>query len=381
MSGQPPGPRSNGPWWRALPALETRVPCGPDTHPVRWQDGVLGLPAHPDPEGEVVLAALGGEKAGCIEVAAAWHQHADDLGVMAVGPRDPADSVNVSWEDVQEFREAGPGRFGGRITRPHSQPMRRPGPPAGGTGLPPAGGSKFSAAAGAGLFPAGSRRVPRRPIPAGQAEEPERIRAERLGLLSLLALGPEFQMVLSGTVAAAWADGGPRARERHAHRAALEAALTGRLAPAAARWLGIDPDQVDARLHDGPGWGGLELSGTGAARHLRAALPAGWLAAVWACGLTVAGGHLVVAVQQAAWPDATVLAVPEPGRDPVLLSVRAGEEAGRKAGQNAGQNADKNAGPSGDRAHWEVTGVPPAATGGPDEPPRPSPRPSRGEAD
>jgi hypothetical protein len=312
-----------------------------------------------------VLAALGGEKPGCIEVAAAWHRRASDLGVMAVGPRDPADSVNVSWEDVQEFRSGGPSRYGGRSTRPHSQPMRRPGPPAGGSGL----------------WPAGAQRAPRRPIPASRADELERIRAERLGLLSLLALGPEFQMVLSGTVAAAWADGGPRARERHAHQAALEAALTGRLAPAAARWLGIDPDQVDAHLHDGPGWGSLELNGTGAARHLRAALPAGWLAAVWACGLTVAGGHLVVAVQQAAWPDATVLAVPEPGRDPVLLSVRAGEEAGRKAGQNA----DKNAGPSGDRAHWEVTGVQPAATGGPDEParpsPRPSPRPSRGEAD
>ena len=63
------------PWWRALPAVETWVPCGDGTHPVRWADGTLSLPAHPDPEGEAVLAALGGEKAACLEVAQAWHRH------------------------------------------------------------------------------------------------------------------------------------------------------------------------------------------------------------------------------------------------------------------------------------------------------------------
>jgi hypothetical protein len=37
------------PWWRALPAAETWVPCGDGTHPVRWADGQLSLPAHGDP--------------------------------------------------------------------------------------------------------------------------------------------------------------------------------------------------------------------------------------------------------------------------------------------------------------------------------------------
>ncbi|HEY0717601.1 MAG TPA: hypothetical protein VGD68_08285, partial [Streptosporangiaceae bacterium] len=60
-----------------------------------------------------------------------------------------------------------------------------------------------------------------------------------------------------------------------------------------------------------------------------------WLAEVWAPGLAVVGHHLVVAVEQAAFPEATVLAVPAPGGTPARLTVRA-----------TGQ----------DGAHWETTG-------------------------
>jgi hypothetical protein len=64
------------------------------------------------------------------------------------------------------------------------------------------------------------------------------------------------------------------------------------------------------------------LSGAGRDRRLRAALPTGWLASVWAAGLAVTAGHLIVAVTEAAWPEATVLGLPEPGADPVILEVR-----------------------------------------------------------
>ena len=304
---------TDDPWWQVFPALETWVPCGPDLHPVRFQDGRLSLPAHPDAEGELVFAALSGEKACCIEVTAAWRQHAEDLRVLALGPRGPSDPVNISWDDVQDFRSRPVSKYGrpSGLTRRggvHSHPMR-PGPP-------------------------GSLRFPRMFAGHGTGE-PERVQAERLEMLLLLALGPAFQMLLSGLVAAAWSDGGARASDRPHQRPVLEAALTGRLAAAAAPWLGISPDQVDARLHEGTGWGRLELTGGG----LRAILPAGWLATVWAGGLAVVDGHLVVAVQRAAWPEATVLAVPEPGSGPVVLNIRAGEDASC----------------AGDRAHWEVT--------------------------
>jgi hypothetical protein len=315
-------------WWGALPAAESWVPCGSGMHPVRWEDGTFSLPAHPEAEGELVLAALGGEKAGCVELAEAWGRHADDLGILAIGPRSAADRIAVSWEDVEEFRAGRPGGPGRIQHLP-----RRPGPAAMTYG--PVG-------AVSGLAGRPHATPARHPM----QDEMERLRARHLDLLSLLALGPAFQMGLSGAVAAAWADQGRRANERSEHRPALEAALTGRLAPAAADWLGIDPDRVDVRLHDGPGWGSVEAAGRGRGRELRAALPVGWLASVWAGGLAVAGGHLVVAVQEAAWPDATVLAVPEPGGTPVILRVRVSD-----------------AGP----AHWEVSAagpVPADAAGG-----------------
>lgn len=92
-------------------------------HPVRWEDGAFSLPAHPDAEGELVLAALGGEKAGCVELAEAWGRHADDLGILAVGPRSAADTITVTWQDVEEFR-CGPS---GGPPRVHRVP-RRAGP-------------------------------------------------------------------------------------------------------------------------------------------------------------------------------------------------------------------------------------------------------------
>ena len=355
---------SSGPWWRAFPALETWIPCGTALHPVRWEDGRLSLPAHPDIEGELVFAAMGGDKAACVDVAEAWRRHAGDLGVLALGPRGPADDVDVTWDDVEDFRSGSPSKYrrpsSGTMTArvvPGSQPMRPARRQAASPAPPPPGGARPFRTGGPprlspGLGP---------PVPAAWREELERTRAQRLDILLLFALGPAFQMLLSGVVAATWASGGARAAERRAHRPALEAALTGRLALAAAEWLGIDPDQVDARLHEGTGWGSLELSGTGGARYLRAALPAGWLAEVWACGLAVVDGHLVVAVQRAAWPDATVLAVPEPGCDPVLLTARAATDTGTP----------------GDRAHWETSGTqagPAGERGGPAGPPR-------GEAD
>ena len=57
----------NGPWYGCLPGCAAEVPCGQGRHAVRWEAGALVLPEHPDAEGELVLAALGGEKAGCVQ--------------------------------------------------------------------------------------------------------------------------------------------------------------------------------------------------------------------------------------------------------------------------------------------------------------------------
>jgi len=378
------GPASP-PWWALLPPAEAQVPCGEQTHRLRWAEGRLMAVDHPEAEEELVLAALGGDRSGCVDLLAWWGKRGDDLEVLAVGPRSAADELTVTPESAAEFR-SGPGgwvayaplmgssfgmlqasrTFAVRRIRP-SGPVRAIRPWAqrlpGGMALYGAtlgrwgpttilrrqaamratAAMRQQLAAGRSPYPgpratssilAGRASSLRQVGPARHQFRDQMRRAieRRMELFSLLALGPEFQLRLSATVAAAWTDGGSRAAERDSARPALVAALAGRLAPAAQDWLGVDPGRVDVSLHEGAGWGRLSLSGTGRDRRLSAALPAGWLASVWAAGLAVTDGHLVVAVTSAAWPDATVLGVPEPGADPVILEVRAVRGDGTAAG-------------------------------------------------
>ena len=267
-------------WYHSLPPCQTNMPCGTGTHPVHWEAGTLRLLAHPEAEAELVLAALGGEKAGCVRIGDLWARHAADLSVLATGPRDATDQIVVDWDTVAEA--SAPPKLGWYAYAPLG-------------GVPGVGNSERHAQ-----------------------------------LLTLFALGTRFQLRLAGQVAAAHA-----ARPAVAHRSALTAALTARLALAARDWAGIDPDQVSVALHDDDGWGALELTRSSAEPRLHAALPASWLASVWACGLAVVADHVVVAVVQPGWPDAQVLALREPGSEPVLLDVHG--TAGR-----------------GDAPHWEL---------------------------
>ena len=327
-------------WWAALPPTMARVTCGEHTHRLRWAAGGLTAEDHPDAEGELVLAALGGEQAACVTLVESWGARGDDLEVLAVGPRSAADELTISQDDVAEMRQfpggwigTGPLRTGPMIT------PRRPWPGAVPRARLARGVASYGATSGvtarAGGFHGGtaysstritaSARISagrglRAGGPLRQHPELDRASQRRIELFSLLALGPAFQLRLAGTVAAAWADGGRRADDRAPAAPALAAALAGRLAPAACDWLGVDPELVEVTLHEDTGWGRLAAAGE---RGLRAALPVGWLASVWAAGLAVVAGHLVVAVQRAAWPRATVLAVREPGAGPVILEVRA----------------------------------------------------------
>jgi hypothetical protein len=291
----------NAPWWAAVRPAEARVRCGDAEHLLRWADGRLTAADHPDADGELVLAALGGDKAECVALKEAWAAHRDDLDVLALGPRSPADELAVTWDMVDELRSM-LGQQSGFSVLSYTRPAPRP-------------GQRMPSAR--------PRTLPMRRLSA----EAERAQARRADLLSLFALGRDFQLLLSGEVAAAWSAGPATApstppRDRAAARPALTAALTGRLAPAAATWLGIDPDDVRATLHEGPGWGSAHLDGS----TLRTALPVGWLARVWAPGFPVVGGHLIVDVLDAAWPTARVHALPRPGAEPTVLSIRSDGE-------------------------------------------------------
>ena len=284
-------------WFGCLAPCEAVVPCGQGRHVIRWEAGELTLASHADPEAERVLAALGGDKARCVEIAQAWERHAGDLSVLAIGPRGPDDAIAVSWDDVDAAAQAGG----------HGPMMRFTGPPR-------AAPTRLASPA----LPTTARAQARR---REVEEETERTAQRRNDMLSLLALGYGFQVRLIGQVAQAHAD---RPDDQMARvRPPLFAAMTARLAPAAEAWLGIDPDQVVLSLHREPGWGSVELTGRGEQRRLMVSLPAGWLGRVWAPGLALAGRHLVVAVQRAGWPDARVLGLRAPGTEPVPLDVHA----------------------------------------------------------
>jgi hypothetical protein len=321
---------SGGPaWWALLPPADVLVSCGDAEHRLRWADGGLAAVDHPDAEGELVLAVLGGDRSRCVALIESWGRRGEDLEVLAIGPRSAADELRLTPPDPDAPARPG-ARLGGRgggwfayaplTRRTYPAPRfwawpRRPGPPAAmltaRRQMAVSAGTAHRLAGGG----AGRRRAGRQQA----RDRADRTAERRAELLSLLALGPEFQLRLSATVAAAWADGGSLAAGREASRPALIAALAGRLGPAAQAWLGVDPGRVDVALHEEPGWGRLAASGD----RLEAALPVGWLASVWAPGLAVVAGHLVVAVTEAAWPEATVLAVPGPGAEPVILKVRA----------------------------------------------------------
>jgi len=289
------GQAEHGPWFTSLPPCETLVPCGRGRHSVRWEAGELRLPSHADPEAELVLAALGGDKARCVEIAEAWQRHTADLTVLGIGPRGPADEVTVSWDDVDAAGQA--ARSGVSVLSYGAGPLASP---------------PRAAMARAAI------RYQQHQQETGEASQ------RRLDMLSLLALGTGFQIRLAGQVVAAHADRLDEPDELgRTIRSVLTAALAGRVALVAEQWLGIDPDQVEASLYHGTGWGSVELTGRGEQRRLRVSLPAWWLARVWACGLALTGRHLVVAVERAGWPDARVLALRAPGAEPVSLRAHA----------------------------------------------------------
>ena len=366
----------NDPWFGCLPSCEAHVPCGQGRHIVRWEAGTLRLAGHADPEAELVLAALGGEKARCVELAEAWSRHTEDLSVLAIGPRGPADEIVVSWDDVDAAAQRGV-RAGDR-----------PGPVRGPRQL------------ASPSIPTAARAQTRQ---QQDSRERERAARRRNDMLSLLALGYGFQVRLIGQVAQAYADRPDESTQTETETVeavtgvtgvtevtgatgvtvvtvamgvtgvmgtmgvaevtgamgvtgvtgvtgitpALVAAIAGRLAPVAEEWLGIDPDQVVVSLHRGRGWGSVELTGQGEQLRLRASLPTGWLARVWAAGLALTGRHLVVAVERAGWPDARVLALRAPGTEPVPLDVHASQPGPVSGGRHVRPTAA-------DAPHWEV---------------------------
>ncbi len=340
------------PWWAAFGPAEAPLSCGDAEHRLRWADGKLHAVDHVDAEGELVLAALGGETSPCLDVVRAWGRHSDDLTVLAVGPRSASDPVTIPAAvlgEIDALSDAASQAYGGTpvawggmsghasvsiaatstsFYAPRPGRARRVasyggfrGSRGGGRFLGRRPGAQPRRLAGHASWWSGSRPLGRQRLrsfgwPGADIDQ------ARIELIRLLALGAPFQFRLSASVAHAWSADGEHASRAERARPALTAALAGRLAPAAAQWLDIDPDEVDAIIHDATGWGEITHAKTGGKARLQARLPVGWLAEVWAPGFAVVASHLVVAVLDADWPQASVLALRSSGQDPVELSIR-----------------------------------------------------------
>ena len=360
----------NPAWWAAFGPAEAQLRCGGAQHRLRWADGTLHALDHPDAEGELVLGALGGDTSPCLDMIAAWGKHSDDLAVLAVGPRSAADVLTIPASVLAELTAVSGGGYH-LLGNPAAHAVS-----IGGTVSQHSSVSFYSAQASrsgrvrshhgfkdrdwirqvltrlrthGSVLALDQRRIRReiratasrlaRPRTSPRARgwtgyapvgmharlvagwgrpEVDEARAE---LIRLLALGAPFQFRLAAAVAHVWSADGANAGRSDRARPTLAAALAGRLAPAAANWLDIDPDEVEVNVHDGVGWGELALTKTGETGRLTARLPVGWLASVWAPGLAVVDGHLVVSVLDATWPAARVLALRAPGSDPVELAV------------------------------------------------------------
>jgi len=318
------------PWWATFGPAEATRRCGGLEHRLRWEAGRLTVPDHPEAEGELVLGALGGDQPECIRLLRAWGEHTDDLDVLMLGPRSSADTLTAGSRDAEQLRR-GPAGWASHAPRP--------GPAPGGVipGMPltwgslwfstlrsfavnARGPSRGTAAYGPGHAARATQMARLRAARGGAhafmpgtGQDPDRELARRAELLDLLELGPAFQFRLSAAVAAARSQHDPGTA-----RPALAAALAGRLAPAVAAWLHINPDDVSCSI-------GVERAITeqgGGRKGIRAAMPVSWLSEVWAPGLALVDGHLVTGIIRAGFPDADVLALEAPGGEPAALAVQ-----------------------------------------------------------
>ena len=74
--------------------------------------GSSGCRAIPTPRPNSCSPRSAGRRPGASSWPQAWERHAEDLSVLAIGPRGPADEIAVSWDDVDA---AAQGQRGGRI--------------------------------------------------------------------------------------------------------------------------------------------------------------------------------------------------------------------------------------------------------------------------
>jgi hypothetical protein len=274
------------PWWRGVPPAVAPVSCDGQEHQVRWADGELRVPGHPDLQSEKILRALAGEDYACLDVLEAWEVHADDLRVLILASRGPADAVRIRPKDAPRAAPFIPGRRAAAMQR---------------------------------------RRAAVTAVLSGGAAGGE----PRDALATLLSLGGPMQTRLTATVAAAWRErlrDGAATADRvaapadpaapadgaaiEAARPALHAALYGRVVATLRAWTGRPDLRVSLTMIGESDRPALAADGDGIAVEL----PFGWISDVWARGLGTCWDHFALAAAPAG--DGWALAAVAPDLGP-----------------------------------------------------------------
>lgn len=296
-------------WWSDVPVVEAEVACGTGNHILRWDGGRLLTPSHPDPDGEAVLSALGGDEPECLRLRRAWEAHSGDPRLLVLGSRHPGDEIHLSLSDVRHLRDL-PGPFRpGRSGRGQAG-YRLPG----GGGYAPLTGSHTVASSG-GASPSGRFRrpaSPRRIAPPGPAmyRPPwldDKQWESHVELLSLLALDARLQRRLQAHVANDLHD-----RPDRSARAALEAATIGRLRPILDRWAPGRSRSITVTVGEEPG----------VDDRLSVTVRPDWLITVWCRYLSLVDGFLVLDVHRSVPGRVEVTAAsPVPGAPLARLTL------------------------------------------------------------
>ena len=284
-----------------LPAAEARLDCGGRPHRLRWAAGQLTTPDHTgDLEGEQILSALGGQGFPCLDVLESWARHAADPRVLTLTSRGPADPLvtqtppPLGWSGPTA-RRGRPGWAGPPRGRARSFAMLSHGQPDDPDddlirliGL----GSLLPDRLAATVIATWAERLrgPAVDGPAGDGPAPPRTSVPGT---SAAGAGADSAGAASAGAASAGAASvdAVGADELAAARPALHAALYGRAVTALRSWTGqrdlavaltmIPEDQPPRLARDGDG--------------IAAELPFGWLADVWARGLTTCWGRFCLA--------------------------------------------------------------------------------------
>jgi hypothetical protein len=258
------------PWWHGLAPAQATILCGGESHRVRWDAGHVSAPDHADLEGDRTLAVLAGQRCGCGELLEVWGAHVDDLRVLALASRGPADPITWREEDGGGVAFAPPVGF--LRTSPRGVAL----------GMAP---SISTALMVSGTLPRTQRGSLRRAQPHADGQ---------YDLLNLLTLEGGLPDRLVATVAATWAawlEAGDQ--EADSKRVILEAALYGRVANALRAFAGDRGLDVDVTMID---------AGEAPTIHrddhqIEVHLPFAWVHSVWCRNLAVVLGEFVLAIE------------------------------------------------------------------------------------